>query len=175
MLRFLFPAAVGILLPVGDGCACGFGRLPGGAGRSDGVGIAAIEHHDQAVVGVEAVRRGTVDEEADFGAVGIFGIGGEVDRLLGREAVSLGAVRQKAFWFVGPEPLIEAVEALGRAGLDHGTPAALKRALKQRRQDVFERLALEMIEQDFRRHEARCAISWRWRLCGFVGAVSCGV
>ena len=60
-----------------------------------------------------------------------------------------GAVRQEAVVAIGPQMGVERLDALLGRGLHHHAPAALERFLEQRRQHPFERLALQMIEQDF--------------------------
>ena len=56
---------------------------------------------------------------------------------------------QEALLAIGPKQRVERLDALLARGLDRGAPAALERALEQRRQHVLQRPPLEMVEIDF--------------------------
>ena len=70
------------------------------------------------------------------------------DRLLPRFRLLHRSVGQKSVVAVRPQMRIEGIDALVRGCLHHDAPAALQRFLEKRRQHPFERLPLQMVEQD---------------------------
>src|SRR5581483_533609 len=132
--RLLLPPALRRLLPVGDLAAGLSGSHPLRARFGDGGGIAALEQVDDARVGREVARLGTVDQEAHAGAVGILPLRRQIDRLGGGIAVAPGAVRQEAVVAPGPQQGVERLDALLGARLHDRAPAALQRLLHEARQ-----------------------------------------
>ncbi len=89
------------------------------------------------------------DQHAQRRAVGVFLAGGQIDRLRLRLAVVRRAVRQEAVVGVGPQPLVQRLDALLRRRLDDGAQAVRQRVPENLRQRLIDAAALEMIEAEF--------------------------
>ena len=103
---------------------------------------------DEALVAVGRLRHRAVDEEAHIGAVGVGGVHRDQHRLVGVRGVAGDAVRQETVVAKRPEHSVERLGALPARGFDHRPPAALEALFEQLRQHAFERLRLEVVEQD---------------------------
>ncbi len=128
--------------------AGGFRILPRRARPIDGVVVVAVEDQHDAVVAGGIGRHCAVRHEADRRAVGIVVPRGEPDRLRLRLPVLRRAVRQEGFVAVGPEMRVDRLAPLLGAELHDRPPPARHAFLEQLRQHAFERLPVEVVEQD---------------------------
>src|ERR1700722_597908 len=149
-LRLPTPPPVLIGLPIGDLRTHGFGRAPARPRRVQSIRIVAIKKQDDALItGRLSGQTCAIDEKADLGAVRIVLVNRQHDRLLGRLGVAPRSVRQKSVVAPRPQMGVERFDTLLGRRLHDNTPAALKRLLKKRRQNLFRRLPFEMVEKDF--------------------------
>src|SRR5438477_4548537 len=150
-LSLALPAPVLVWLPVGHLVAAGLGLAPARTRGRYRVRVAAVEDEHDAPI-ARRVRRhlGAFEEKAHACAVWIVGLDGEQDRLLLGLRFVDGAVRQETIIGEGPQLRVERLDALLGGRLHDHPPAALERFLKQRRQDFLQRLAFEVVEEDFR-------------------------
>src|SRR5262249_29027915 len=146
---FALPAARFVPLPIGALQAPALGLAPLRPRRPAHLRVPAVGHpHDAGVVRGIGGNGCALDQEAHRRTIGIAVVYGQQNRLLACLAVAPGAVRQKAIIGVGPQVRVERVDPLLGGRLHHDAPAALERALKQRRQHALDRLTQQMIEQD---------------------------
>src|SRR6185369_4077957 len=73
---------------------------------------------------------------------------GQQHRLQRGLGLAVGAVREEGIVAPGPQMRIERVDPLVGRRLHHDAPAALERFLQKLRQHAFDRLALQVIEED---------------------------
>ena len=147
-LGLLFPAPAFRLLPVGDGASRRLGPCPLRPRRSNGIGIATIEHINETLGPAESLRLGAIDEKSHTSAVRRFVAKRQVDRLLARVPGPRRPVRQKTVVGVSPKRLIDRLQAILAACLHDGTPAARQRFFEKAGQHALQRLMFEMIEKD---------------------------
>src|SRR5262245_6593104 len=149
-LALFLPAALRVFLPIGHGVACRLRRRPSAPRLGQSFGILAIEEIDDALEARDIAGPRAVDEKANGGAVRRFVCMGDPDGLEIGIAVAGSAVGQQGFLAGYPERHGNRLHPLLAAGLDNGAPAALESLGDELWEDAFERLALEMIEQDLR-------------------------
>src|SRR5215213_511126 len=137
--------------------AGGLDGLPMAAGGGERLLVIAVEDDDEALITRNLRRqRRPFDEEADRRPVRVRMGQREDHGLVGGVRLLVGRVGEEALVREGPEVVVERGEPLGRRRLHDRPPAAPERLLDQRRQHRLERLALEVVEMDFR-HGAQIA------------------
>ena len=145
--RLPLPAAVFVGLPICDLGTDGPGFAPTRPGHFKSFGIIAVkQQHDALVTGRVRSQIRAVHQETHGRTIGIFAIGGEHDRLFGCLRVERCSVRKKRIVAPGPQVSVQCFDAFVRGGLNDHPPAALKGFLQKRWQDLFQRLAFEMIK-----------------------------
>ena len=141
-------SAVFVLLPVADLMAFRLESLPVVAGAGDAVSSAASK------IATARVRPSILPTGRHRHGTGHwlnwdFRPRGQPHRLQMGEAIGLGAMRQKGILAIGPQQWRERFGSLLRSCLHHHPPAPFETGIQQPGQDLFERLALEMVEEDF--------------------------
>src|SRR5579875_2245727 len=128
--------------------ASGLGLAPALPRLRDGGLVVAVEHVANAGEALERRALHAIDENEHGRTVGIALAGRQEDRLALGIAVARAAMRQEARLVIGPEQLVQILDALVRARHHQHAIAVLEGALQEPRQRALERRGLQMIEAD---------------------------